>query len=116
MFLISFARINRSSVLIVTIVPWFSVAVAAIAAACHGLAPYYRASARELKRLDAILRPPLYAHFSESLTGLAAIRAYGETERFQKESEDQMNIESRFFLPLPDCVRHIDPPALGLTG
>jgi len=84
-------------VLISTIVPWFLVAVSVTVAVYYVFALYYRASARELKRLDAILRSSLYAHFSESLTGLATIRAYGETERFRKESEDRMNIENRFF-------------------
>ena len=62
----------------------------------YGFALYSRASARELKQLDVILRPSLYAHFSESLTGLATIRAYSETRRFRNKSEDQMNIENRF--------------------
>ena len=96
MFLMSSANITGSFVLIATVIPWFLIAVGAIMVVYYVLASYYRASARELKRLDAILRSSLYAHFSESLTGLATIRAYGETERFRKESEDRMNIENRF--------------------
>ena len=56
----------------------------------------FYSSARELKRLDVILRSSLYAHFSESLTGLATIWAYDETDRFRRESEDRVNIENRF--------------------
>jgi ABC-type multidrug transport system fused ATPase/permease subunit len=56
---------------------------------------FYRSSARELKRLDAILRSSLYAHFSESLSGLSTIRAYGELGRFHHENELRMNNENR---------------------
>ena len=45
--------------------------------------------------IDALLRSLLYTHFSESLSGLATIRAYGETRRFQKENEARMDIENR---------------------
>jgi ABC-type multidrug transport system fused ATPase/permease subunit len=43
---------------------------------------YYRASSRELKRLDSLMRSPLYAQYSETLTGLATIRAFRDQERF----------------------------------
>ena len=96
MFLMTFANVIGSFVLIAIVIPWFLVAVGVIVGVFYCFALYYRTSARELKRLDAILRSSLYAHFSESLTGLATIRAYGETERFRKESEDRINIENRF--------------------
>jgi len=96
MFLIAFANIVGSFVLIAIIVPWFLIAVGVVVIAYSAFALYYRDSARELKRLDSILRSSLYAHFSESLAGLATIRAYGETDRFRKESEDRVNIENRF--------------------
>ena len=96
LFLMTFANVMGAFVLIAVIIPWFLIAVAAIMVPYCTLSVFYRASARELKRLDAILRSSLYAHFSESLTGLATIRAYGETERFRKESEDRVNIENRF--------------------
>ena len=95
-FLTTPANTTGPPVLIATTIPQFLAAVAVIAAVCHTLALHYRASARELKRSDAIPQLPLCAHFSESLTGLAAIRAYGETGWFRKESEDRVNIENRF--------------------
>jgi len=99
MFLMTFATIIGSFVLIAIIIPWFLIAVGVVMIVYAAFAMYYRASARELKRLDAILRSSLYAHFSESLAGLATIRAYGETDRFRKESEDRANIENRFVCP-----------------
>lgn len=37
-----------------------------------------------LSRPDNLLRSSLYAHFSESLSGLATIRAYGEDEKVSR--------------------------------
>ena len=96
MFVMTFSGIVGAFVLIAIIIPWFLIAVGVVMIVYSAFAMYYRASARELKRLDAILRSSLYAHFSESLAGLATIRAYGETDRFRKESEDRVNIENRF--------------------
>ena len=96
MFLMTFSNIVGPIILIAVIIPWFLIAVAAAMIVYCAFVFYYRASARELKRLDAILRSSLYAHFSESLAGLATIRAYGETGRFRKENEDRVNIQNRF--------------------
>lgn len=78
------------------------------------LATFYTASSRELKRLgkltdamvqhmhiaikcfhlDGILRSFLYAHFSESLSGLATIRAYNATDRFITENGKHIDREN----------------------
>lgn len=60
-------------------------------------ARFYRASAREIKRLDNLLRSSLYAHFSESLSGLATIRAYGEKDKFLRKNEGYLDIENRAY-------------------
>ncbi|KZP02968.1 hypothetical protein FIBSPDRAFT_769650 [Athelia psychrophila] len=84
-------------ILITIVLPYFLVAVAVISCAYVYAAIFYQSSARELKRLDAILRSSLYSHFSESLSGLATIRAYGETERFKLENEERVDIENRAY-------------------
>lgn len=57
----------------------------------------YRYSAREIKRLDNILRSSIYAHFSESLSGLATIRAYGEVSKFVTTNARFTDIENRAY-------------------
>jgi ATP-binding cassette subfamily C (CFTR/MRP) protein 1 len=52
---------------------------------------FYRATSRELKRIDSITRSPLFAHFNETLNGLATIRAYGVQKRFTSENERFMD-------------------------
>ncbi|KAF8502645.1 hypothetical protein F5888DRAFT_1109854 [Russula emetica] len=58
---------------------------------------FCRASARETKRLDAILRSSLYSHLSDSLSGIATIRAYMEEGHFLKENRDRVDIENRVY-------------------
>ena len=50
---------------------------------------------RELKRLSTVTLSPIYAHFSESLTGLATIRAFRQTERFAQENEERLDLNQR---------------------
>lgn len=55
---------------------------------------YYRASARELKRHESVLRSVVHARFGEAITGTACIRAYRVENQFQRsirESIDTMN-------------------------
>ncbi|KAJ7758854.1 ABC transporter [Mycena maculata] len=95
MFFATFANIVGAIILIAIILPWFLIAVACIFTGFYYFAAFYRASAREIKRLDALLRSSLYTHFSESLSGLATIRAYGVAERFRLDNERLVDTENR---------------------
>lgn len=78
--------------------PYFLAAMAGVSIAYVTYALYYRRSARELKRLDSMLRSAHYAHFSESLGGMSTVRAYGEDERFVAENARRLDIQNRAFL------------------
>ncbi|KAF9267240.1 ABC transporter [Marasmius fiardii PR-910] len=84
-------------ILISIIFPYFLILVFVISLVYLYAAHFYRASAREFKRLDSVLRSELYAHFSESLSGLATVRAYGEAGRFLKENEKRIDVENRAY-------------------
>lgn len=97
MFSATFASIIGAIILISIVLPWFLIAITFIMTGYFFAAKFYRASAREIKRLDAILRSSLYTHFSESLSGLTTIRAYGESGRFREENLERVNIENRAY-------------------
>ncbi|KAG9119276.1 hypothetical protein FRC07_005764, partial [Ceratobasidium sp. 392] len=85
-----------ASVIIITVLEYYFIAVIAVILILYQyFAAFYRASARELKRLDSSLRSLLYSHFSESLTGLATIRAYGEVDRFLADNKYYIDLEDR---------------------
>uniref|UniRef100_A0A8H7Y0W3 ABC transporter n=1 Tax=Psilocybe cubensis TaxID=181762 RepID=A0A8H7Y0W3_PSICU len=97
MFMATFSAIIGAIILISVVLPWFLIGVFAICLGYVYAAAFYRASARELKRLDAVLRSSLYSHFSESLSGLATIRAYGEADRFRSDNEKRVDVENRAY-------------------
>ncbi|KAH7335823.1 ABC protein [Rhizoctonia solani] len=85
-----------TSVVMITILEYYFLAIAIFILVLYQyFAAFYRASARELKRLDSNLRSLLYSHFSESLTGLATIRAYGEVDRFLRDNKYYIDLENR---------------------
>jgi ATP-binding cassette subfamily C (CFTR/MRP) protein 1 len=51
----------------------------------------FRRSSREVKRMDSTTRSPLFAHFSETLTGLSTIRAYHREDVFIKGNHDRLD-------------------------
>ncbi|EPQ67747.1 Bgt-4752 [Blumeria graminis f. sp. tritici] len=60
---------------------------------------YYRASSRELKRIEAVLRSHVFAKFSEGLSGIACIRAYGtQTQFFEGLQASIDNMNSAYYL------------------
>ncbi|KAI9439887.1 ABC transporter [Lactarius indigo] len=97
MLINTFSSIIGAIVLISILLPWFLIAVAIVLVLYAMASAFYRASAREMKRLDAILRSSLYSHFSETLSGIATIRAYGEEDRFFNENRDRVNVENRAY-------------------
>ncbi|XP_059352167.1 multidrug resistance-associated protein 1-like isoform X3 [Daphnia carinata] len=59
----------------------------------------YVASSRQLKRLESVSRSPIYSHFGETLTGATVIRAYGQEQRFIKESESRVDLNQVCYYP-----------------
>lgn len=76
---------------IVFATPWFLAAVPIILYVYAYVQKIYIPTARELKRLDAIARSPIYSHFGETLGGVTTIRAFGDQERFTKENMTRLD-------------------------
>ncbi|KZF24766.1 P-loop containing nucleoside triphosphate hydrolase protein [Xylona heveae TC161] len=86
-------------VLIIVYFHYFAIALGPLFILFLFAAGYYRASAREVKRFEAVLRSVVFSRFSEGLTGTACIRAYGLTDRFIRSLRDSIdNMNSAYFL------------------
>ncbi|KAI8915218.1 P-loop containing nucleoside triphosphate hydrolase protein [Powellomyces hirtus] len=79
---ISVSQIVGAIVLLAIVSPYMLIAFVPVVTLYFYVLQYYRATFRELKRLDSVLRSPLYAQVSESLTGISTIRAYKAEDRF----------------------------------
>lgn len=77
---------------------YFIIAVAAVFVFAGIVGQFYRNSAREFKRIDAVLRSVLYSHFAESLGGLTTIRTYGKSQQFLNENYKRVDLENRAYL------------------
>ncbi|KAJ8516868.1 hypothetical protein ONZ45_g5873 [Pleurotus djamor] len=60
---------------------------------------YYLATSRELKRLDAVSKSPIFAWFSESLAGADTIRAFLQQEIFKQANERRIDRNQICYLP-----------------
>ncbi|PXF49940.1 Multidrug resistance-associated protein 1 [Gracilariopsis chorda] len=58
---------------------------------------FFNRTSLELKRLDAISKSPIYAHFSETLGGLSTIRAYGKQNQAREENMRMIDVNQRAY-------------------
>ncbi|KAK4049155.1 hypothetical protein OIV83_004300 [Microbotryomycetes sp. JL201] len=98
MTLATAAQIFGSFIIIAIVSQYFLIAVAICLGLYWFLSKFYRASARAIKRHDNVLRSDMYAWFSESLAGMATIRAYQESARFIDGLQERIDRENRALL------------------
>ncbi|RMZ89115.1 hypothetical protein DV736_g3657, partial [Chaetothyriales sp. CBS 134916] len=94
MYFLTLAMITSVFALIIAYFHYFAVALGPLFVLFLFATNYYRASAREMKRHEAVLRSVVFARFSESISGIASIRAYGLHKYFTsrlRDAIDQMN-------------------------
>lgn len=80
-------------------VPMFLVVVVPIAVLFYFVQKFYVITSRQLKRLESITKSPIYSHFSETLSGVATLRAYGVDKQFIIESDDRLDLNNCCFVP-----------------
>ena len=84
--------------------PWFALIMLPLAVGFYMMFQYFSAVSRDLKKLEAVTRSPIYAALSETLTGLETIRAYGDTDRFFQNYLARMERNEKFFYHLWMCM------------
>ena len=87
-------------VLISVITPGFLIAGLFITILFSTVGHFYLKSSRDLKRLEAIQRSPLYQQFGETLSGIVTIRAYGDERRFIRDNQTRVDTHNRPFIYL----------------
>lgn len=78
-------------VLNVVYLPWIALVIPILAVVYVGVANYYQASSREIKRLEAVKRSMVYNNLSEVLTGMRTIKAYRRESLFLEKNGNFMD-------------------------
>lgn len=78
-------------VLNVIYLPWIALIIPVLAVVYVGVANYYQASSREIKRLEAVKRSLVYNNLSEVLTGMKTIKAFSKEDYFLLRNEQFMD-------------------------
>ncbi|PLW17293.1 hypothetical protein PCASD_18374 [Puccinia coronata f. sp. avenae] len=90
-----FLRTGANVVSVVAVVSWavppFLLVGIPLLLIYKSIQSYYLATSREIKRIDAITKSPIFAMFGETLTGVATIRAFGEQGRFVADNETKVD-------------------------
>lgn len=71
--------------------PWIGIVIPLLGAAYVGVANYYQASSREIKRLEAVQRSFVINNLSEMLNGMSTIKAFKKKDYFLLRNERFMD-------------------------
>eukprot|EP00041_Stephanoeca_diplocostata_P028197 m.790864 g.790864 ORF g.790864 m.790864 type:complete len:1581 (+) comp23327_c0_seq3:295-5037(+) len=89
-----------ATVVVVSISSYFFLAaVVPLAIMFYLIQRYYVRTSRQLKRLESVSRSPIYAHFSETLSGVSSIRAYDKSVLFVNENENKVDYNLQAYYP-----------------
>ncbi|KAM4698698.1 multidrug resistance-associated protein 1-like [Rhinophrynus dorsalis] len=97
LFIIMLLTILEILLVITVATPLAAVAFIPLGLLYFFLQRFYVATSRQLKRLDAVSKSPLYTHFNETLQGVNVIRAFREQDRFIQENNLRLNTNQRFY-------------------
>ncbi|VEU22711.1 DEKNAAC103792 [Brettanomyces naardenensis] len=101
MFINPFCMIAGTLILCIIYLPWFAIAVPPLTVVFVMISNYYQASAREVKRLEAVQRSFVFTHFSESLGGMDTVKAHRASHRFLEHMNGLVdNMNEAYFITI----------------
>lgn len=90
---------------VVAVTPFALLGVVPIAFLYWRVQRTFRPASREGQRVDSITRSPIFAQFSETLAGVAVIRAFAAEPRFEGELLRNLETNSRSFYTIVSANR-----------
>ena len=73
-------------------------------------------TSRQLRRIESVRRSPIFAHFSETISGASSIRAYRKQEPFIKQSDTYVDQNQMAYYLNTSSNRYIDEKKLAAWG
>ncbi|KAG0577462.1 hypothetical protein KC19_5G158000 [Ceratodon purpureus] len=80
------------------LIPWFLLCLPPFVLIFLYVQRRYVTVSRELKRLDGLSRSPMYAHFSQTLQGIASVRAFGAEKKMHDQFLAMIDANHRAFV------------------
>ncbi|KAF1805468.1 P-loop containing nucleoside triphosphate hydrolase protein [Mucor lusitanicus] len=96
-FVIQWVIIVSSMITVSSVLPIFLVPMLAVALVNVYLGMMFVSASRELKRMDSVSRSPLFSNFTETIIGVATIRAFGATRQFLQDMLTYIDTNTRPF-------------------
>jgi ATP-binding cassette subfamily C (CFTR/MRP) protein 4 len=96
---------TASVILICITIPWMALLVPFLILFFVKFRTKYITSTREIKRIEAVTRSPIYADFSATLEGLTTLRAYQLETRVASLFQEQVDDNARVFFSFLMCAR-----------
>ena len=97
-FLQGGAMVLGSIILVSIVTPWVLLFVGPVTLVFYYYRSRYVATSREVKRLEATSRSPVYSFLSSTLEGLATIRAFAHQDQFIAKFFEYQDANTRSFL------------------
>ena len=85
--------------------PWFLAIITPLGVLYFGTMKYFIPSVRELKRLDATSRSPVFSAFGEALDGATTIRAFRAEGRFSRDQSTKLRTNLKAYFLGTACNR-----------
>ncbi|EDX04221.1 GD22416 [Drosophila simulans] len=84
-------------IVIAVVNPLFLIPTVVLGIIFYQLRTFYLKTSRDVKRMEAITRSPVYSHLAASLTGLSTIRAFGAQRVLEAEFDNYQDMHSSAF-------------------
>ena len=85
-------------IIILSTMPIFVFVIAIALVAYYFLMRFYVSTTRQTKRLQSVTMSPIYAHFSESMTGASTINAFSRGKDFIGENRTRIEANQRCYI------------------
>ncbi|KAH8377694.1 hypothetical protein KR093_006671 [Drosophila rubida] len=92
-----FLSLGGIVIVIAVVNPMFLIPTLFLCFIFYQLRTFYLKTSRNVKRLEAITRSPIYSHMAASLTGLSTIRAFGAQRVLANEFDNHQDLHSSAF-------------------
>jgi ABC-type multidrug transport system fused ATPase/permease subunit len=106
-FIIQWVIVISSMLTVSTVLPIFLIPMLIVAGINIYMGAMFVSTSRELKRMDSVSRSPLFSNFTETIVGVATIRAFGATRQFLQDMLNYIDTNARPYYYTWLVNRHI---------